>query len=121
VAKINSKLLTAACSYGASAQNTHELCAERRLLAQVKRQLQKKQARVTLTRFRRALSTIRIERLRADGSWGCSLPCVMCRRVLEQMDVCVECVVGDEWIKCRAADLPESTVTAFADLARWKK
>lgn len=111
--KTNPKVMVASTGY-VSARNTHEMCAERRLIALVQRQILTKHGVVTLLRMRRAISYVRIERVRSDSTFGCSLPCAVCREALERIDVCVECVVDNEWVRCRVSDLPVSSYLTYA-------
>ena len=103
-----------ASSASICARNTHASCAEARLIECAKRIARRKGggAAITAARVRRMLSTVRIERVRVDGTFGRSLPCTKCRAALEKLDVCVECVADPEegWITHKASALPPSTL-----------
>jgi hypothetical protein len=44
-------------------------------------------------------------RQRADGTLGCSVPCLVCKAFLDLFDLRVRCLVGpDEWFRGRLSD-----------------
>ena len=75
----------------------------------------------TASEVKRAMGTVVVESRRRDGSAGCSLPCMECRRALSEVDAHVVCVDSEgEWVSCRARDLPnEGGVVTFADRRRY--
>ena len=53
-----------------------------------------------------------IWRIRKDGIVGCSLPCVLCRKAIENSGIHWKAYDGEKWVhskKCR--DLPKSKPT----------
>lgn len=98
---------------------TEDLCAERRLVQRVVRQVAT-QRRPTAYHVRRALGVVCVERYRADGSAGCSLPCHGCRTVLRRLDARVRCVDTEgAWITARVDALPGGGIVTLADQRRW--
>ncbi|GLC37266.1 hypothetical protein PLESTB_001142100 [Pleodorina starrii] len=64
---------------------------------------------------RKAGTTICVWRRLQDGSLGCSVPCVLCRQLLQHFDLRVSCVVeGGAWWDGRldAPDAPASKPTS---------
>jgi len=110
VARSNGRVaLCAAC--------TTDMCAERRLLEQVVNEV-KGDGRPTTHKVRRALGTISVERVLADGSYGYSAPCFGCCMALAKYDVRVRFWDGTKWCVTRSEDLVGGMVT-LADRRRW--
>jgi len=60
-------------------------------------------------------NTLTVVRPRANGSLGCSVPCVMCRRELLRFELRVKCVTEDgEWFEGRLDEpgAPRSKLTS---------
>lgn len=88
--------------------SNHRCCAERRLISHFVQQARKKgvpPARVVSWVRRKMGTEVCIWRQCADGSYGCSVPCPMCAKVLIRFDVKVRCCLGDgQWFKGRLDD-----------------
>ncbi|KAF8057634.1 TOP6B [Scenedesmus sp. PABB004] len=92
----------------ASARSTPSCCAERNLLnawiAKARRANVPRHQVVHWVR-RKAGTEITVWRHLADGSLGCSVPCVVCKGVLALFDLRVTCLVGPgEWFSGRLTD-----------------
>lgn len=73
---------------------------------------------------RKAGTEITIWRQLADGSLGCSVPCVVCAGVLAHFDLRVTCMVGSgEWYSGRLTDpgAPEVKPTSGQRRYKFKK
>ena len=81
--------------------NTCQCCAERRMIHQQLRVLSKKGLSLYdfPTWFHRKYGVTKIERLRDDGTPGCSIPCVMCRKVLDKYNIKWLAFDGINWVK----------------------
>jgi hypothetical protein len=104
--------LTACCS-------THRMCAERRLLTTcVNTALRKgipSHCVASWIHRKTRGGTICITRTRADGSLGCSVPCIACRRELVRYNIKVQCVKEDgTWFRGYMTDegAPDSKPTS---------
>lgn len=100
--------------------NTHRLCAERRLLDEYVADARRHgvPGHKTAAWIRRKNGNkITVVRWKMDGTLGCSVPCVFCRRELARFDMRVRCVTADGmyWFDghVTAADAPVSKLTSF--------
>lgn len=62
--------------------------------------------------IRRKTGEIIITRVRIDGSPGCSLPCVLCRRSLEKHHLRWCGFTGTVWVRSIDAEVPRSLPTS---------
>lgn len=100
------------CNGYGCVENTHLLCAERRLVVAALRRA----SQLGVPRWRvgawvaSKLKTIHVDRHLADGTRGCSLPCRYCRRALDVFDPKVVCgdMNGDA-VCGRCRDFPPTT------------
>jgi len=80
--------------------NTCHCCAERRLLGLLREQARREG--VAPAKFshwlHRKHGKFTVVRLRRDGEPGISLPCVICRKVLDRMCVRWKAHIGTEWV-----------------------
>ena len=88
--------------------NTCHCCAERRMVTQQLRILSKKGLGLYdfPTWLHRKYGTIHIERLRDDGTPGCSIPCVLCRKVLDKYRIKWTAFDGTDWVGDKAISRP---------------
>ena len=79
------------------ATNTPTCCAERELLKEASKLLARRGVppQRMRSRGRGMVRNMTVERARADGSMGCSLPCQACRIELVRWNVRVTCVARD--------------------------
>lgn len=88
-------------------------CAERRLIARL--QQQAKREGVQPARFAhwayRKFGVLKIERVRKDGLPGTSLPCVICRKVLDKLRLPWTAHVKTHWVRSTDPDVPKSKPT----------
>lgn len=79
--------------------NTHCMCAERRLLTksveEAKRHGVKGHRLIGWMHRKNKGGVITVTRVRADGSFGCSVPCSECRKALLKFCVRVRCHLPD--------------------------
>ena len=98
---VRSPVETASISASAVTTNTHHCCAERRLLRDAKRLAMRHgvpERDVACWCRRKFGSDITVWRVLKDGTFGCSYPCVLCRRSIEAFGLRVHAVayrVGD--------------------------
>lgn len=101
-----------------SATNTHRCCAERNLIEKMVRQAMKKGVhKDAIVRYvrRKMGGHLVVQRFLHDNTPARSVPCVLCRRVLEFYDLCVTCFVCKDSIfegKLTDPESPESTFTS---------
>lgn len=93
--------------------NTPHMCAERRFL-----QYMKYRSRIEGVRpagfshwLHRKLGNLCIRRIRCDGTYGTSIPCVFCRKVLDREFIQWEAHIGDVWVSSNDDDPPRSKLT----------
>lgn len=99
----------------------NNLCAERRLLADVYSNFcHKKGKRPTIQNMRRELGTVLITRHRQDGTLGCSRPCDICLTALANIDAKIK-FVDESGCVCvvRARELQASGKIAYSDRVKW--
>jgi hypothetical protein len=64
------------------------------------------------TWLNRIHGTMNICRMRKDGILGCSLPCVLCRKVIEKHKIKWRAYDGEQWINSYTSDnIPKSQPT----------
>lgn len=93
--------------------NTCRRCAERNFIRQLLRQAYREGvhsacfARWTHRKYR----DIHITRTLFDGSPGISLPCVLCRKILDRFSIQWRAHIGDTWVRSTDLDIPKSRPT----------
>lgn len=77
------------------------ICAERRLINHYIREAQKHSVapyKIASWIHRKTGGTLTIYRNRADGSHGCSIPCIFCKREILKLGLRVQCCLHDgQW------------------------
>lgn len=114
-------MTASAWANGATSVCSHEVCAERRLLASVVRSIREEKKTVRIVDIRRAVGGVTVSRMRSDGSYGVSAPCLACRLALKPLDVRVAfCDTDGEWCVMRSGDFRmEGSMVTRADKKRW--
>ncbi len=59
-----------------------------------------------------------VQRQMTDGSFGCSLPCVDCRRAIAEVGLHVHTFVGEAWVTYEDADSMPPSKMSIAALQR---
>lgn len=102
------------CSVGGLyVANTCTCCAERRMLSRL-RELSRRQGNSPsqfVSWTHRKFGEMRIERTRADGIMGTSLPCVICRKALDRIGFPWCAHINDQWVSSRDEHVPASKPT----------
>ena len=83
---------------GWACRNNHRLCAERRLLYKCLEEARRHDVpshNLVHWLHRKNKGVLTIMRWRTDGSWGCSVPCILCRRELIRYGFPVRCFTSD--------------------------
>ena len=89
-------------------------CAERKLIKLLKRIAFKKGVKPHnfSTWVHRVYGDMNIWRMRKDGILGCSLPCVMCRKVIERCGIQWTAYDGSTWVHSKKSEyVPKSQPT----------
>ena len=99
-------------SAGVCVPCNQKLCAERRLVEHLKHQAAVAGVqRHSVARWvRRRAGTLRIERFDASGKSACSLPCILCRRVLDALGLRWIALTRDGQMVTES-DAPQSELT----------
>jgi hypothetical protein len=88
-------------------------CAERRIITRLLRDHSK--TGLDLDKFpswlNRKYGTMYIERVRHDGHFGRSIPCVMCRKVIEKYRIKWCAFDGHTWLHSSRDTVPDSAPT----------
>jgi len=98
--------------------STHRMCAERRQLCRTLDEARKRGVRpsnVTAWIHRKNKGVMTVLRSRADGTFGCSVPCVYCRREMLRYNLRVQCFTSDGDLFCGPLDdagAPRSKLTS---------
>jgi hypothetical protein len=103
-------------------RNSHDCCAERLLLRDLSREAvrhgMRRDGAATYAWIRRKFGHyVIVERpvSAAPTGFGCSLPCVDCRRALSEVGLKVRAFVGDAWVTYESASaMPPSKLSAAA-------
>ena len=103
-----------ACSIGAlHVVNNCMCCAERRMLSRLK-ELSRREgnspAQFSTWTYRK-YGEIVVTRLRRDGQPGTSLPCVLCRKALDRVQIPWRAHIDHLWISSRDEFVPPSKLT----------
>ncbi len=93
--------------------NTPHMCAERRFIQYMKHRsrIEGIQPSAFSHWLHRKLGKITITRIRCDGQYGTSVPCVFCRKVLDREFIAWRAHIGDNWVSSRDDVLPVSKLT----------
>jgi hypothetical protein len=93
--------------------NTTHMCAERRFLALMRHKAQING--VPPSKFPHWLhmkvGSLIVMREKSDGNLGTSLPCILCRKVLDRENIQWSAHIGDQWIHSTDEDVPPSKFT----------
>lgn len=93
--------------------NTCHCCAERRALSLL-RELSKRRgnspAQFVHWTYRK-FGELTIRRERRDGKMGTSLPCVICRKTLDRINMPWKAHINEKWVSSRDDDVPPSKLT----------
>jgi hypothetical protein len=95
--------------------NTVHMCAERRLMDLLKHESAKKG--IAPSKFswwvHRKVGKLIITRDRGDGCMGTSIPCILCRKLLEKKMIQWRAHIGNVWVDSQrdAGSLPPSKLT----------
>lgn len=94
--------------------NTPHMCAERRFIQYMK--YRSKIEGIKPSAFshwlHRKLGKITISRIRCDGQYGTSIPCIFCRKVLDREFIMWRAHIGGEnWVSSMDAVVPASKLT----------
>jgi hypothetical protein len=93
--------------------NTTHMCAERRFISMMKHKAQVNG--VPPSKFPHWLhmkvGSLIVIREKSDGNLGTSLPCILCRKVLDRENIQWSAHVGDQWFSSTDIDVPESKFT----------
>ena len=120
----SSKIVVASSKSGIIAMNSHELCAERRLLNKAKFIMSKKNVPYTLREMKKTLGgSLEINRILANGTQGASQPCKGCSICLCKIDLKLKYhdKQGNS-CKVRSIDLNHADkICTLADARRWHK
>ena len=93
--------------------NTCHCCAERRMIAFL-RELSKRRGNspAQMTHWiHRKFGEMVIRRERVDGQMGISLPCIVCRKQLDRLQIPWRAHIHDTWISSRDLVIPPSKLT----------
>ena len=103
-----------ACWAGAlSIVNNCTCCAERRMLSrlrEISRRRGNSPAQFSTWTYRK-YGEIIVTRLRRDGQPGTSLPCILCRKALDRIQIPWRAHVGAVWFSSRDDCVPDSKLT----------
>lgn len=108
-------------------RNTHRICAERKLIDKALEDARRhgvSSHNIVSWLHRKNKGQITVARLRGDGSWGCSIPCVECRKVLLRFHIRVQCFTHEnEWFSgyLDQNDAPVSKMTSGQKKKRNKR
>jgi len=103
------------CSGKYNIGNTTHMCAERRLMDLLRHESSKKG--IAPSKFswwvHRKVGKLVITREKGDGFLGTSIPCILCRKVLDRQMIQWRAHVGDIWVDSHrdAGSLPASKLT----------
>lgn len=100
--------------YGADGKgNSTTCCAERILLKELIREArcQGIQNSHISAWIHRKYGEFIITREKFEGDLGVSLPCPMCSKALEKMNIAWKAYNGEEWVRSRDDDIPPSRPT----------
>jgi hypothetical protein len=96
-----------------SENNSCSCCAERRMLSRL-RELSRREgnapARFVCWAYRK-FGEMTIQRTRRDGVMGTSLPCVICRKVLDRLGLPWRAHINEHWVYSTDLDVPDSKPT----------
>ena len=103
-----------ACTIGGlSIVNNCTCCAERRMLSRLK-ELSRREgnspAQFSTWTYRKYGELV-VTRLRRDGQPGTSLPCVLCRKVLDRTQIPWRAHIDHQWVSSRDPVVPPSKPT----------
>lgn len=102
------------CTFGdVEIQNDCLCCAERKMITRLLRSLSKKGLNINEfpAWLNRKYGTMYITRLRHDGILGRSIPCVMCRKVIEKYKIKWAAYDGTTWLHSCRDIVPDSQPT----------
>ena len=103
------------CSGKYNVGNTTHMCAERRLMDILKHESSKKG--IAPSKFswwvHRKVGKLVITRDKGDGFMGTSIPCILCRKVLDRQMIQWRAHIGEVWVDSQrdAGSLPPSKLT----------
>jgi hypothetical protein len=102
------------CSIGTlQVVNNCTCCAERRMISRL-REISRRQgnspAQFSTWTYRKYGELV-VTRLRRDGQPGTSLPCVLCRKVLDRTQIPWRAHIDAHWVSSRDPDLPPPKLT----------
>lgn len=93
--------------------NTTHMCAERRFISMMKHKAQING--VPPSRFPHWLhmkvGSLIVIREKSDGNLGTSLPCILCRKILDRENIQWSAHVGNQWFSSTDIDVPDSKFT----------
>jgi hypothetical protein len=88
-------------------------CAERRMLSRL-RELSRREgnspARFSTWTYRKYGELV-VTRLRRDGQPGTSLPCILCRKALDKVQIPWRAHINHTWVSSRDEHIPPSKLT----------
>jgi hypothetical protein len=93
--------------------NTCQRCAERNLIRELMLEAGRQGVHSwCLARWiHRKYGDLIVVRKLGNGDMGTSLPCVVCRKVLDRMSIQWRAHIGSKWVRSTDPDLPESRPT----------
>jgi len=93
--------------------NTTHMCAERRFIFMMKHKAQING--VPPSKFPHWLhmkvGSLIVMREKSDGNLGTSLPCILCRKILDRENIQWSAHIGEKWVYSTDIDVPKSKFT----------
>jgi hypothetical protein len=93
--------------------NSCTCCAERRLLKELHLQARRQGVHPPCLAhwIHRKYGDLVVSRVRRDGGIGTSLPCVICRKILDKNSIQWRAHIGPVWVRSTDPDVPKSKPT----------
>lgn len=105
-----------------SAASDCRTCAERKLIKDLQVEASRQGVHPSCMAWwiHRKYGDLVVVRVLFDGNMGTSLPCVVCRKVLDRMSIQWRAHIGTRWFKSTDPDVPNSRPTN-KQTRRWRQ